>query len=293
MYPEPIDEYHAPTDLAEALNLLSRFGVHAKILAGGQSLLQQMKARLIAPRILIDLNRVRGIDEIRETDSAVEIGALVRFYRAADDDILRRRFTALAEAAASIGDRQVRNRGTLVGSITFAANYGDIAPAALALDAKIVVAGGEAGTTREYSIDEFVKGVGFVQLGAGEMVTALRAPLPPARSASTYLKHGRVYQDRATVGVAVRVALAAKTGHCTDVRIVIGGLAKPVQRATAAEDVVRDHPASSARLAAAGEAAASSLQTQSDELASAEYRTQLLRVQVAKALEIAIGRVAA
>jgi carbon-monoxide dehydrogenase medium subunit len=292
MYPEPIDEYHAPTDLNEALNLLSRFGVNAKILAGGQSLLQQMKARLVASRILVDLNRVRGLDEIRETDLAVEIGALVRFHRAAEDENLRSRFTALAEAAASIGDRQVRNRGTIVGSVTFAANYGDIAPAALALDAKVVVAGGESGSTREESIDEFVKGVGFVHLDPGQMVTALRVPLPPARSASAYLKHGRVYQDRATLGVAVRVVLAAATGHCTDVRIVIGGLAKPVERATAAEDVLRGHPVDTTRVAAAGEAAATSLQTQSDELASAEYRTQLLRVQVTKALELAIGRVA-
>ena len=149
MYPDPIDEYHAPTDLAEALDLLSRFGANAKILAGGQSLLQQMKARLVAPRILVDLNRVRGLDEIRETDSSLEIGALVRFHRAADDETLRRSFTALAEAAASIGDRQVRNRGTLVGSITFAANYGDIAPAALALDAKVVIAGSGAGSRED------------------------------------------------------------------------------------------------------------------------------------------------
>jgi carbon-monoxide dehydrogenase medium subunit len=291
MYPEPIDEYHAPTDLAEALNLLSRFGANAKILAGGQSLLQQMKARLVAPRILVDLNRVRGLDEIRESDRALEIGALVRFHRAAEDENLRRRFTALAEAAASIGDRQVRNRGTIVGSITFAANYGDIAPAALALDAKVVVAGGDARNSRELSIDEFVKGVGLLHLSAGEIVTALRLPLPPARSASAYLKHGRVYQDRATLGVAVRVALAA-TGHCTDVRIAIGGLAKPVERATAAEDVLRGHPADTARLAAAGAAAATSLGTQSDELASAQYRTHLLRIQVAKAVEIAVGRAA-
>ena len=291
MYPEPIDQYHAPTDLAEALSLLSQFGANAMILAGGQSLLQQMKARLIAPRILVDLNRVRGLDEIRESDGTLEIGALVRFHRAADDETLRRRLTALAEAAASIGDWQVRNRGTLVGSITFAANYGDITPAALALDAKVVVTGGGAGNAREQPIDEFVTGVGLVHLGAGEIVTALRVPLPPARSASAYLKHGRVYQDRATLGVAARVTIAT-SGHCADVRIAIGGLAKPVERATAAEDVLRGHPGDTARLAAVGEAAATSLRTQSDELASAEYRTQLLRVQVPKALEIAIGRVA-
>ena len=291
MYPEPIDEYHAPTDLAEALRLLSRLGDTVRILAGGQSLMQQMKARVVAPRILVDLNRVRGLDEIREVDGTLEIGALVRFHRAADDERLRDRFTALAEAAAAIGDRQVRNRGTLVGSIAFAANYGDVAPAAVALGTKVVVAEGSDRGTREQPIDDFVKGVGVLDLSATEIVIALRVPLPPARSGSAYLKHGRVYQDRATLGVAAWVATDA-TGRCADVRIAIGGLARPVERATAAEEAIRGKAGDAARLAATGEAAAASLRTQSDELASAEYRTQLIRVQVPKALEIALGRAA-
>lgn len=291
MYPEPIDEYHAPSELVDALRLLSSHGGAARILAGGQSLMQQMKARLVAPRIIVDLNSVRGLDEIREVDAALEIGALVRLHRAAEAERLRVQCTALAEAAAAIGDRQVRNRGTLVGSIAFAANYGDVAPAAVALGAKVVVAAGPDGKTREQPVSDFVKGVGAIDLGAGEIVTALRVPLPAARSASTYLKHGRVYQDRATLGVAVWVATDG-AGHCADVRIAVGGLARPVERASAAEEVIRGKACDTARLAEAGEAAARSLHTQTDELASAEYRTDLLRVQVAKALEIALGRTA-
>jgi carbon-monoxide dehydrogenase medium subunit len=288
MYPEPIEEYHAPTDLAEALVLLSRGGGSAKLLAGGQSLMQQMKARLIAPQILVDLNRVPGLDEITEADGALEIGALVRFHRAADDGHLRERYSALAEAAAAIGDRQVRNRGTLVGSVAFAANYGDIAPAAAALGAKVVVAGG-SGRTRVQPIEDFVRGAGVLDLAPTEIVTALRLPIPSARSGSAYVKHGRVYQDRATIGVAAWVAVDGG-GHCVDVRIAVGGLAGPIERAAAAEKVLRGKVCDTSPLAEAGEAAAASLRTQGDELASAEYRTQLLRVQVPKALEIALGR---
>jgi carbon-monoxide dehydrogenase medium subunit len=289
MYPEPIDDYHAPTELAEALSLVARLGGEAKLIAGGQSLMQQMKARLVAPRILVDLNRVRGLDALRESADGVEIGALVRLARAAGDATLGARYTALAEAAAAIGDRQVRNRGTLVGSVVFAANYGDVAPAAVALDARAVIAGRARGT-RELAVERFVVGVGRVDLAPSELVTALRVPAPPARSASAYLKHGRVYQDRATLGVAVRVALDA-SGRCADVRIAVGGLTKPIERAVAAEDVLRGQVCGRERLAEAGDAAARALTTQTDELASAEYRTQLLRVQVAKALEVAIGRV--
>ncbi len=288
MYPEPIEEYHAPTDLTEALALLSRGGGSAKLMAGGQSLMQQMKARLVAPRILIDLNRIRGLDEITEADGALEIGALVRLHRAADDRHLHERFGALAEAAAAIGDRQVRNRGTLVGSVAFAANYGDIAPAAAALGATVVVAGG-GGHTREQPIEDFVRGAGVLDLAATEIVIALRVPVPPARSGSAYVKHGRVYQDRATIGVAAWVAVDG-AGHCADLRIAVGGLARPIERAAAAEEMLRGKVCDAPRLAEAGEAAAASLRTQSDELASAEYRTQLLRVQVPKALEVALGR---
>jgi aerobic carbon-monoxide dehydrogenase medium subunit len=289
MYPEPIDEYHAPADLRSALDLVARLGDSAKVLAGGQSLMQQMKARLVAPRALVDLNRVAGLGETAERGGALEIGALVRLDAVAEDARLRERFTALAEAAAAIGDRQVRNRGTLVGSIVFAANYGDVAPAAVALGAGVVVAAAPDGRTREQPVEEFVKGAGAVDLRAGEIVTALRVPPPAPGSGSAYVKHGRVYQDRATLGVAVWVRAGAG-GAVAEVRIAVGGLARPVERALEAEAALRGAAADDARLEAAGRAAADSLRTQTDELASAEYRAQLLRALVPRAVATALGR---
>ena len=288
MYPEPIDEYHAPGDLGAALELLSRHGAAAKLLAGGQSLMPLLKARLIAPRVIVDLNRVRELEGLRDVDGELEIGALVRFADVLDDARLRRDFTALAEAAAAIGDRQVRNRGTLVGSVVFAANWGDVAPALAALDARVLIAKTGA-TPREAPVAAFVGEIGRPALAPDELVTALRLPAPPARSGSAYVKHGRVHQDRATVGVAAFVTLDAD-GRAASALVAIGGLgSSPVVRAAAVEEAIGGRILDATAFAEVGERA-TSLETQSDELATAEYRRQLLRVHVPLAIERALAR---
>jgi aerobic carbon-monoxide dehydrogenase medium subunit len=288
MYPEPIDEYHAPRDLGAALELLARHRDGAKVLAGGQSLMPLLKARLVAPRVIVDLNRVSALEGVRDVDGGIEIGALVRFADVLDDARLRRDFTALVEAAAAIGDRQVRNRGTLVGSLVFAASWGDVAPAAAVLEARVVVARAGA-AEREEPVGAFVRSAGRTALGADEIVTALRLPLPAGRSGSAYVKHGRVHQDRATIGVAARVTLDPD-GRSAAVRVAVGGLgAGPIVRPSAVEAALHGRPLDAAALAEAGELAAS-LEAQSDELATAEYRRQLLRVHVPLAIERALAR---
>lgn len=288
MYPEPIDEYHAPRDLRDALDLLARHGEAAKVLAGGQSLMPLLKARLVSPRVIVDLNRVGELEGMREGGGGLEIGALVRFVDVLGDARLGRAFTALVEAAAAIGDRQVRNRGTIVGSIVFAANWGDVAPAAAVLDARVVVA--KAGAApREQPVAPFVREIGRPALAAHEIVTSLRLPAPLPRSGSAYVKHGRVHQDRATIGVAALVALDAD-GRATSARVAVGGLgSSPIVRASAVEAALHGRAPDAAALAEAGELAAA-LETQSDELATAEYRRQLLRVHVPLAIERALAR---
>lgn len=295
MYPEPIEHYFAPTTLAEVFELLRQHGGTARILAGGQSLMQQMKARRLAPRTLIDINRVRGLDAISVDYAALHLGALVRFSTAAKHPALRDGYAALADAAAAVGDRQVRNRGTLVGSIVFSANYGDIAPAAAALGAEVIVARADpvqsAGQERWLAIEQFVVGPGCCDLQAYEIVTGLRVPRPPAAAASCYLKHGRAAQDRATLGVAVRIG-RNRAGSVTDIRIALGGLANhPIVRAHAAETALQAQICTPALLDEAGGIAAESIATQTDELSSAAYRTQLIRVYVPRALETAWRRI--
>lgn len=291
MYPEPIEHYHAPTELSEALQLIAGAGAGAAILAGGQSLMPQMKARTIAPRSLIDINRISGLDAITFDAEAVTIGALVRLATAAKEAGLRGPYAALAEAAAAIGDRQVRNRATLVGSIVFGANYGDIAPAAAVLGGTLVIANAApAGAVRNASIEAFVRGVGQCDLRPGDLVTAIRIPLLPASSLSCYLKHGRVAQDRATLGVAVWLDCDAG-GACSQLRIAIGGLGShPIVRASAVEALLEGRRLRPELMQEAGALAAATLTTQTDELASAAYRSQLLRVYVPQALASTVRR---
>ncbi|MGE3483033.1 MAG: xanthine dehydrogenase family protein subunit M, partial [Gammaproteobacteria bacterium] len=183
------------------------------------------------------------------------------------------------------GDRQVRNRGTLVGSLVFAAPWGDIAPAAVALGAEVAVLG--ASGSRREPLDHFLQGPGETTLQGDEFVTHLVLPRPPG--GSVYLKHGRVAQDRATLGVAVAMSLAAD-GCIDTVRVVLGGLARhPAIRATALEQALRGTRLDNAILEDAG-ARAATLDVQSDELASAAYRRQLLRVYVPRALARAAER---
>ena len=187
-----------------------------------------------------------------------------------------------------MGDRQVRNRGTLVGSIVCAAQWGDIAPAAAVFAARMRVA--TADGSRDIALEAFVLGPGRTQLRADELALGLIVPRPPARTGSCYLKHGRVAHDRATIGVAAALTRSAG-GECEHVQIAIGGLAAhPIARAGAVEDCVRGQVVDAALLRGVAQLAAQSLATQSDELASAEYRTQLLSIYLPRAVELAWQR---
>jgi carbon-monoxide dehydrogenase medium subunit len=184
----------------------------------------------------------------------------------------------------------VRNRGTLVGSIVFGANYGDIAPAVAVLDGALVVANAMPGAgMRTAAIADFIRGAHDCDLEAGDLVTAIRIPRQPMAAASCYLKHGRVAQDRATIGVAVWLAGDAG-GACHAVRIAIGGLRHPVVRASAVETILQGQRLTPALMQEAGALAAATLGTQTDELASADYRSQLLRVYLPQALASAVQR---
>lgn len=288
MYPQPIAHYHAPRSVGEALELIAHHGAEATILAGGQSLLQELKARRRAPPALVDINRIDTLGQVELNDDRVRLGALLRLAVAARDPQVCRHGRALAEAAATVGDRQVRNRGTLVGNIACGAHYGDIAPAAAVLDACLSLSLA-TGATRELSVEDYVAAVREPAV-APSLITALSVPPAPSRSGSCYLKHGRVSQDRATVGVAAWLTRGTD-GRCAAVRIAIGGLASsPVVRASAVEAAVIGASVDAALLERAGRAAATSLATQDDELASADYRRQLLAVYVPRALQIAWAR---
>lgn len=288
MYPDPIALYCRPQTLAEVVALLTTHGNAARIIAGGQSLMPQLKARVVKAQALIDINRVAELDAVAVNNDSIYCGALVRMAAAARDADLCTHASALAEAAAAVGDRQVRNRGTLLGSLVFAAHWGDIAPAAAVLDARVHLLGPQG--QRELPIEAFIVAPGQTALSPQEIAVGLSLPRALPNSGSVYLKHGRVQQDRATLGVAVALTRDER-GHCATVKIAIGGLAQhPIVRARAAEEALLAGRLDRDSLRSAAAIAARTVATQDDELASAAFRTHLIEVYVERALELACVR---
>jgi carbon-monoxide dehydrogenase medium subunit len=265
-------EYERPGSVAEAVSLLQQHGEGARVLAGGHSLLPLMKLRLAAPDLLVDIGAIDDLRGIREEDGRLAIGALTRHVDVADSDVVQRACPVLAQAAAGIGDMQVRSRGTIGGSIANADPHGDLPAVLLALDGE-VTAEGPGGTRTIAARDLFVDYL-TTSLSPDEILTEVRVP---SGLAGAYAKFSRRAQDWAVVGVA-----AVLDGEAA--RIAITGVgARPV-RATAAEAAY-----ASGSAAAAEAAAAEGLSPVSDVTASAEYRVHLARVLTRRALEQAAG----
>ncbi|MBI4695248.1 MAG: FAD binding domain-containing protein [Gammaproteobacteria bacterium] len=287
MYPNAIAHYHAPTELADVLALLAAGG-EAKVIAGGQTLMPLLKSRLYSPATLVDLNRVRGLGAIEEHPDRLVLGALVRHQQAATHPVVRARCRVLASAAIKVADRQVRNRGTLAGSLAYGDYTSDIAPALLALGAAVRIARHGA-AERVVDLDAFLVGPFECDLAREELVTAIEIPLEPGATGGAYVKIGRVAHDRVTVSVGAHVALDG-AGRLRFARLGFGGLSPRAQRARAAEELLAGRTPSAPLFAEAGAVAANGVKTRSDELASAEYRTQLIRVTVPQSLERAVRR---
>jgi carbon-monoxide dehydrogenase medium subunit len=277
-------EYHRPGSLDEALSLL---GEESRPLAGGHSLLPLMKLRLSTPEALVDLAGVPGLDEISEDGDGLRVGALATHASVAASELVRSRCLALAETAALIGDAQVRNRGTLGGSVAHADPAADYPTILTALGATISVAG-ENGE-REIAADDFFVGMFATALQPGELVVAAKVPAPPAGTGAAYVKHRHPASFYAVVGVAAVVAV--ENGSCTSARLTIGGVTgAPMDATAAAEAVVGAPPSEKSSLAAADKVAEALPNAMSDTYASGEYRAHLAGVLAKRALVVAFDR---
>lgn len=277
-------EYHRPGTLDEALALL---GEESRPLAGGHSLLPLMKMRLSTPEALVDLAGVPGLDEISEDGDGLRVGALATHASVAASELVRSRCPVLAETAALIGDAQVRNRGTLGGSVAHADPAADYPTILTALGATISVA--DKNGERDVAADDFFVDMFATALQPGELVVAARVPATPAGTGAAYVKHRHPASFYAVVGVAAVVAV--ENGSCTSGRVTVGGVTgSPVVAAEAAEAIV-GAPLSVESAAAAADKVATALpNAMSDTYASGEYRTHLAGVLAKKALEVAFDR---
>lgn len=283
MYPASFD-YYAPTSLDEALAILERYGDEAKVLAGGQSLIPLMKLRFAAPRALVDINGIAGLDELREDGGFLELGPLVRHKTCERAELLRGRFGTLAAAAPQISDPIVRNRGTVAGSLAHADPQGDWGSAMLAMGAQVVALG--PGGTRTIPIDEFLLGPFTTALEPSEILRSVRVPDPGPRAGGTYLKLERKVGDFATVGVAVHVSL--EDGTVARAGIALTGVGPTNLRATAAEDALSGHAPDDEAIREAARLTAGAAQARDDVRGSAEYKRNVVRVFTERGLRTAV-----
>jgi aerobic carbon-monoxide dehydrogenase medium subunit len=286
MIPAPF-EYAAPKTLEEALRLVERHGDEAKILAGGHSLLPLIKLRLAQPRYVIDIGRLRGMSYIREEDGRIVIGALTTHADIESSSLLRSKCPLLAETAASIGDVQVRNRGTLGGSLAHADPAADYPAAILALDAEIVAA--STAGTRTIPAGEFFVDMLTTTLRPGEILSQVRIAPRAAHTGAAYEKMHQPASGFAIVGAAARLTLGTG-GTIESVAVGITGLGPKAFRASAVEKALQGKKASEKLFSEAARHASEGIEPLSDLHASAEYRREMAAVFTQRALQKAFSR---
>jgi len=285
--PAPFD-YFAPGTLDEALALLAEHGDEAKPLAGGQSLIPAMNFRLARPRVLVDLNRVGALSYIRAEKSGVEIGAMTRQRAVERSDVVARAAPLLTEAMPAIAHPQIRNRGTVGGSIAHADPSVELPAVALALDARFRAR--SATGERTIVAADFFKGMLETALEPGELLVEIALPPLQPRTGTAFLEVARRHGDYALVGVAAVVTLDA-TGRCQAARIALLSVGDgPVLAVEAGKTLVGQKRSDELLRAAADAAAKRDVDPPSDIHASAAYRRRLVDVLTRRALARAFER---
>ena len=286
MYPASF-EYFAPSTIEESLDLLIRHGDDAKLLAGGQSLIPAMKLRLAQPRYLIDLGQVRDLPGgIRRDGDHLAIGALTLHADVAASELARQTLPGLADAAGVIGDVQVRNRGTIGGSVAHADPGADFPVILTALDASFVAASRRG--IRTIPVDQFFADFFTTALAHDEVLTEIRIPLDSSGASTAYAKLGNPASGYVVVSAGVLVARGA-SGECVSARVAVGGVQATPFRAIAVEEALLGQPLTREVIASAAARATEGADTYADLYASEDYKRQVAAVYVRRALEAASG----
>jgi carbon-monoxide dehydrogenase medium subunit len=278
-------EYSRAASLNDALAQLAATKGDGKFIAGGHSLVPLMKLRLSEPKVLIDIARIPGLAGIREKDGKIEIGAGTVHHDVATSAVLQKVCPAIADCAASIGDPQVRNRGTLGGSLAHADPSADYPAAMIALDAEVQIKSAKG--SRSVKADTFFQGMFTVDLAADEIITGVQ--FTPVKAAAYAKLHQRA-SHFAIVGVAA--ALTVTGGVIQSGRVGLTGASSHATRLTDVEKALAGKPASAASIEAAARGAGATLDDiNSDIHASAEYRRAMIGVFCERALKGALARI--
>lgn len=288
MYPAAIEEYVRPGTIQEAIDALGRYDEgEALFIAGGQSLMQAMKSRLVRPRCLVDLQNISELAGISVAGDSIKIGAMTKYRDIANDTRLDGAAQALRDAAAHVGDRQVRNRGTIGGSVCWNYVAACMPPTTIGVGASMNLTS-SGGATRTLAADDFIQGP--LETAREENEVLLSIDVPAAKgSGSAYKKWGLIADALPVIGMCVSVTLGG--GAVSSARVAIGGLADGPQRASAAEAALNGVGAGdSAAIEKAMATAAEETETQDDLWADSAYRKQLIRSLGAEVTATAIAR---
>ena len=287
MKPAPFD-YLAPTTLPDAIALLEQHGDEARALAGGQSLVPMMAARLARPTVIIDLNRILGLSGIVVDRGAVRIGAMTRQAEALASPALGAALPLLAQALAEVGHPATRARGTIGGSLAHADPAAELPAVMLALEAVLTISGPSG--ERRVPAEGFFLGAFETAVQTGELLTEIHLPAASSEG-QAFLEIARRKGDFAVISAAVRLGFA-EDGRCSVARIVLGGVAgAPVRCRESEERLLGERPSAGLLAAVAERIPASSIDLHSHH-ASRDYRRRAAPVLVRRALSLAVARVA-
>ena len=279
--------YVAAHSVEEALQLLTKHGEDAKLLAGGHSLIPTMKLRLASPRTLIDLGTVAGLRGVRMDGNTLAIGALTVHTDVASAELVQKHLPGLADAASVIGDLQVRNRGTIGGSIAHADPGADFPVMLTALNASFVLQ--STSGSRTVAADDFFIDFYTTAMNANEVLTEIRVPLPTSGSGTAYVKLPHPASGYVVVSAGVLITRQA-SGSCSLARVALGGLGSGPIRAVVTETELQGKLLTPEVIAAAAAKAAEETDPEGDTYASAEYKRHVATVYARRAIEAAVRR---
>jgi carbon-monoxide dehydrogenase medium subunit len=279
MIPSGFD-YCAPKSLGEALELLSSYKEEGKLIAGGQSLVPLMKLRLARPKVLIDITWISGLNSITDCGDSILIGALATHAQLERSDFLKSRCPLLPQTAATIGDVQVRNQGTLGGSLAHADPAGDLPAAILALGANIKAVSRKA--ERWIKAEDFFLGLMTTAIEPDEILTEIRVPLWN-KTKGAYLKAAQRAAGFAIAGVAVRLELD-QDGICKDIAIGVTGVTDKAYRPNKVEEKLRGTKLEPKVIEEAASQVTDGIDVNEDVNGSKEYRAHLARVYMTRAI---------
>jgi carbon-monoxide dehydrogenase medium subunit len=284
MYPRAF-HYHRAGSLKEAVVMLSQLGEDAKLLAGGQSLIPLMKLRFANPRHLVDLNFISGTSYVNEGNGALRFGALTR-HAEIESSSTAAKIPILHDCAAGIADVQVRNRGTIGGSLAEADPSGDWATVLMTLGTEVRCLG--ANGERKVRLADFIKDAYTTALAQDELISEVAVTIPSKGSGGAYLAFKRSAPVYPTASAAVQLSMESDT--CKDAAIAMGCVGLTAIKATDAEAALRGQRITDKTITAAMEAARAAADPQSDMRGSADYKRTLVGALVKRAIEVALRR---